>query len=213
MLRIIAFIILNGLFLSVFAQKDFEFLREKENIVMYQRDFGTKGIKQFKLTTTFKQTKLSSIFAVFRDHATFTDWMEGIKVIKNVKKVSETENFDYYDIGFPWPLKNRDAVYHQQIYQDAADRSLNVNFSCLPTFVPYVEDKVRLTEIQGAWKFIPHKNGDIEVIYINYSDPINIPSSFVNLIFSDALYNTLYRLRKQVKKEKYQHKKYSFIQD
>ena len=197
--------------MNSFAQKEWTYVKSKNGVDLYQRDLLTKGIKQFRLKTVFKNTSLSSIFAVFRDHESFDEWQPDIREIHSVKKVSETDNYDYYNIEIPWPFKNRDAVYHQRINYNPADNSLNLSFTCEPTFVPKNADRVRMTDAVGSWKFIKKPNGDIEVDYQNYSDPINIPSNVVNMIFSEGLFKTLSNLRAQVQKEKYKTAKYKFI--
>lgn len=196
-----------------FAQKDWVFVKEKNGIVLSQRDFLTNGIKQCRLKTTFKNATLASIFAVFRDHDSFGEWQKDIREIHNLKKVTEMDNYDYYNIEIPWPFKNRDAVYHQKINFNAADKSLNLSFTCEPTFTPLRPNRVRMTDAAGSWKFIKKPNGDIDVDYQNYSDPVGISSSVVNLLFPEALFTTMYNLKSQIQKERYKKAKYSFIQE
>jgi hypothetical protein len=196
-----------------FAQKDWLYLKTKKGVSLYQRDYLTKGIKQFRLRTTYKNTTLSSIFAVFRDHESFPEWQTDIREIRNLKKVTDMDNYDYYNIEIPWPFKNRDAVYHQKIYYNHADNSLNLSFTCEPTFAPKHKDRVRMTDAAGSWKFIKKANGEIDVDYQNYSDPVGIPSDVVNLLFGEALFRTIDNLQMQIQKEKYKHVKYSFINE
>jgi hypothetical protein len=198
-------------FSTTFAQKDWEYVKTKNGVSMYNREFLNHGIKQFKLKTVFKGTTLAAIFATFRDHESYPEWQKDIKEIKTLKKVTEIENIDYYNIEIPWPFKNRDAIYHQKISYNHTDKSLNLSFTCEPSFIPEVENRVRMKDAAGSWKFLKKPNGDIEVEYQNYSDPVGIPAEVVNMIFSDALFRTMENLRKQVQKEKYRNKKYTFI--
>lgn len=195
------------------AQKEFTYVKTKNGVKLYQRDFLHHGIKQFKLTTTFKNTNFNSIFAVFRDHHNFKEWQSDIREIRNVKQISENDNYDYYNIEIPWPFKNRDAIYHQKITYNHAEKTLYLTFTCEPTFLPEREDRVRMTEAAGSWKFTKKPNGEIEVEYQNYSDPVGIPANVINLLFSDALFRTMENLRKQVQKDEYKHKKFDFIQE
>ncbi len=197
----------------IFAQKDWAFVKNKNEIELSEREFLNKGIKQFRLKTTFKQTSLSAIFTAFREHSTFHEWQGDIKELHTVKRISDMENYDYYNFSFPWPFRNRDAIYHQNIIYNKKDKILSLNFSLEPDFIPAKEGIQRMKVAKGEWKFVKLANGDIEANYQNYSDPVGIPADVVNILFSDALMRTMTNLREHVKKEKYKLKAYSFIQE
>lgn len=124
--------IIFGIFLlqSVFcmAQKDWKYLKTKNEIELYQISFKDKNIKQFKLKTKFTKTTLSAIFAAFKDLSTYSEWQKDLIKIYNVKKINDLENYDYYCFRFPWPFKNRDAIYHQIITFSAKEKNIELSF-------------------------------------------------------------------------------------
>lgn len=196
---------------SCFAQADWVLAKDKDGIKVFLRNYKNGRLKEFKATTTCKAT-LPQLLSVFQDVENSKSWMADIKKSTLLKSISGSDCYKYFEISVPFPLKNRDVIYHEKIKQEH-NKAVHI---ILKSVSDYSEDKhglVRMTESEGLWTFQPKGGGDIEITYQLYADPEGIPSWVVNLLMVDGPLLTLKNLKEEVKKDAYQHKKFAFIKE
>ncbi|MDX2189546.1 MAG: hypothetical protein SFY32_06765 [Bacteroidota bacterium] len=195
-----------------YCQKEWTYIKEKSGIRLFQRDYGTNGIKENRAETTIKNIGYHTIIAIFRDHSSFHTWVTDMKEVRNVKSISPQEHYDYYDVKIPWPFENRDAVYHQKIFYDATDKSLNIVFRSVPDVLPEQKNRIRMKDSFGGWKFV-HRGNELFVVYHHYSDPVNLPSNLINIFVPEGVFDTILRFKDFALKygDKYKSVRYAFI--
>lgn len=197
---------------SVNGQKKWVLAKEKNGIKVFSRYNPTgNGLKELKTVTTFKNTKLSAIFSVFKDVDNCGQWTKDVIVSKVLLAVSEQENYEYYQVFVPWPMHNRDVVYHIKYYQDTVENALHLEAKCIPNYIPEEEKVVRIKESFATWKFTPLKNGDLQVENYLFADPIGLPAWAVNIFAIESPVKVMAALKEFVKLPKHQNKTYDFI--
>ena len=68
--------------------------------------------------------------------------------------------------------------------------------------------------LKSLWTLIPKGNGRVDVSYELIVDPGGwIPAWLVNMTMAVGPYNTILNMREELKKEKYQSAKYTFIKE
>jgi len=210
----IIIIVLFHSFFFIRAQNDWQYVKTKKGVVLFQRDYGNNGIKEFRAESVMKNINYHSIVAMFRDHERFDEWVKDMKVVKNIKSNGPNENFDYYEVNIPWPFENRDIVYFQKIFYGAEDKSLNIVFKGFPDMIPPTKNKIRMRESFGGWKFY-RKGGELHIIYQHYTDPNNLPANLVNIFIPDGVIETILRFKAFAASNhsRYQNAHYSFIKE
>ena len=182
-----------SLFSNTYTGNDPEWKLEKnkKGVVVYTRTIPGSFYKEFKGVTTIK-CSMSTIMAVFRDIPGFTEWMHDCIESTNLKKISDMENYGYYLYHAPWPVSNRDIVTHSTVKQDPTSKVLTIQMEGTPTFVPSKSDIVRVSKLNGFWKFTPKANGEIEMIYQVHSElGGSVPVWLANSTVVDNPYYTL----------------------
>ena len=194
-------------------EKEWTLSKEKRGIKVYTRDRGNRGLKELKSVAEFKNVSLHQIAAVLKDVENAGEWTKELKRSTTLKVINEQESYEYYEINIPWPIKNRDVIYHIKTFQDPKDKSLNVIATSVPKYIPEKDGVVRIIESAGAWKFIPKGNGIVEVHNYLYADPIGFPAWLVNMLAIESPIEVIEKFREMVKKPEYKNKHFNFIKE
>lgn len=82
----------------------------------------------------------------------------------------------------------------------------------MPNYIPPLKDIVRIKRLEAQWKFVPKPGGIVEINFTLLIDlGGDLPAWLVNLAVADGPFETVYNMRKEVMKPKYQNTVYSFI--
>jgi len=208
----IAFTILCFVQQNIIAQADWKFAKEKDGIKVFIRSYKGGKLKELKATTKIK-TSLAALNAVFKDVANCKNWMSDVGESALLKQMPDGSLYKYFIVNVPFPLKNRDAIYHEHSAQDPHDKSITFKAVSVPDFQPEKAGMVRMIESESLWKFTPKGNGEIEIIHQLYADPSGIPSWIVNMMMVDGPIGTISKLKKEVLKDQFKNKKYNYIQE
>jgi hypothetical protein len=139
------------------------------------------------------QATPDSVVRVLRDADAFRKWMPDV-VISELIKATDSEQFHYLDYKAPWPVSNRDGVYHFTYSRDS-DSAVTVRVEAVPDYMPRREGKVRIPKAEGQWKLVPNAGG-VNVTYQMHASPGgSIPNWLANRMVVDAPYETLKALR------------------
>lgn len=194
------------------AQADWEFIKAKDGVKVYLRNYKGGKLKEFKATAKINAT-LSQVNAVLKDHEKAQNWMVDLKECKLLKKMPDGSQYKYFLVLVPFPLKNRDMIYHEHTNQDKKTKSLSISFTSIPDYLQETEGIVRMSDTEGSWKFDPISKNELEITYQLYADPSGIPAWIVNMMMVDSPIKTIQNLREEVKKEEYKIQKFSYIHE
>lgn len=182
------------LFLSqlAFAQSDWTLARDSDGIKIDVRNIDGAALREFRGEVQVR-VKPEDAYKVLRDSTVLQKWMPDI-VVSELLKSSDTEQFRYLERKAPWPLSNRDGIYHFS-YSQGANKSIIIKVEAVPNYLPLHEGKVRIPEANGQWILTPSGDG-VSIIYQMRASPGgSIPNWLANQAAVDTPFQTLKALR------------------
>ncbi len=192
---------------------EWKLVKNQDGIKAYVREVSGSDVKQVRVTMSVKST-LTAPVAIVRDVSSHPKWIYRCKIAKILKTVSESNHYYYNETEAPWPISNRDIVTHAVITQDSITGIVMINSTGIPDFIPEKENIVRIKRLTAQWKFIPKTNGIIDVNFTLLIDlGGDLPSWLINLAIADGPFETVYNMRREVVKPKYQNTVYDFIEE
>ncbi|MDB0533553.1 START domain-containing protein [Ralstonia solanacearum] len=166
--------------------------KESEGIKVYVRTVEGSPLREFRGEVQIKATP-GDVVKVLRDANAFRQWMPDVAA-SELLKATDTDQYHYLDNKAPWPVSNRDGIYHFT-YAKAGDGAVTVCVEAVPGYLPQREGKVRIPQAQGQWKLVPSTDG-VSVTYQMHASPGGaIPNWLANQTVVDTPYGTLKALR------------------
>jgi len=174
------------------AQEAWQLAENSDGIRVYTRFVADSPLREFKGEIQLKTTP-DNVVRVLRDAGAFQKWMPDV-VTSELLKVTGTEQFHYLVNKAPFPMSNRDGIYHFT-YAHGSDGTVLVKVEAVPDFLPVREGKVRIPQANGQWKLVPSAEG-VSVTYQMHAAPGgSIPSWLANQAVVNTPYGTLKALR------------------
>ncbi len=186
--------ILFGLFFAQlsFAQSDWSLARDAEGIKIYVRNIVGSPLREFRGEVELKASP-EMVVKVLRDADAFRKWMPDV-ASSELLKTTDSEQFHYLDNKAPWPVSNRDGIYHF-VYSKAGDGTVTIRVEAVPDYLPLRENKVRISQANGQWKLVPSADGVIVIYQMHAAPGGAIPGWLANQTVVDTPYGTLKGLR------------------
>lgn len=180
---------------AAFALDDWSLAKDSDGIKVYVRNVEGSPLREFRGEVQIKATP-DDVVKVLRDANAFRQWMPDVAA-SELLKATDTEQYHYLDNKAPWPVSNRDGIYHFT-YAKAGDGEVTVRVEAVPDYLPQREGKVRIPQARGQWKLIPSADG-VNVTYQMHASPGgSIPNWLANQTVVDTPYGTLKALRSRV---------------
>lgn len=190
-----------GLFFLPFSavpqETEWELKKESDGISVYTRSIENTNIKEFKASTKLNSST-ETIFRIILDVENYPRWIEDIDHAE-LLYMRESEIGMYYQLGLPWPIKDRDVTLVSK-YEILPDNSILFQLSNNSDLKEVDTDFIRIKEIIGQWLIKPIDNNNCEVIYHFMADPEGfLPAWVVNIFIVDGPFETLQNLEKYAK--------------
>jgi hypothetical protein len=213
--RRIGFIALLAILFSIPCQTSFSQMPSWENgkcddgICVYTSKRGDSKIDEYLGVVSIKTT-LSALCSVMDTFQDYPNWLHQCKEGRNLQKVSDRKGYAYilYSGGF-WGIADRDQILMYELTQ-MGDGSVKIQMDHVPQCMPMnsrpecIEEKpgiIRIRKAKGHWLFTPPKSGFVHVEYQMHMEPGgDLKPWLVNYNLIDIPYNTLKKLREEVKK-------------
>lgn len=189
-----AIALLAGLALAQpsFAQESWSLAKDAEGIKVYVRNVHGSPLREFRGEVPLDNTP-EQVASVLRDADAFRRWMPDVAT-SELLKATDTEQFHYLENKAPWPVSNRDGVYHFT-YSRAGDGTITIQVEAMPRYVPPRDGKVRIPQANGQWKLAPDAGG-VRVTYQMHASPGGaIPDWLADRTVVDTPFGTLKALR------------------
>ena len=106
------------------VQDRWKFLKNQDEIEIYQRNFPGSNLKEFKGIMYVKGVRLSSMVATFDDTRSYTRWMHNCTETKLLKYLNVHERLTYTVTHVPWPASDRDTVVYSLMSQKPDDKTI-----------------------------------------------------------------------------------------
>ena len=190
---------LNVLLATASAQaEDWQVAKEKDGIKVSLSEVAGSKYKAYRGVTVM-QTTMAKLRALQEDVPGACAWIHECKSQKLLKHEGD-KSWTYTQFNTPWPVTSRDSVLEVTTV-DGADGSLTRNLKGVPTYVPEEKGFVRVTQVDGFWKFTPKGANQVEVTYQVHTEPGgDVPSWLANKFVVDAPFNTLKALKERAEK-------------
>jgi len=148
------------------------------------------------------QGDYDKFIAVMNDVPRYKEWVYHTKNSHVIKRISPVEFYYYTETSLPWPLSNRDAVFHSKTDRDSADRYLNIKTVTEPFLVTEKSGKVRVPYSFINWYVTRASAKTIHVTYILEINPGgSLPAWLVNMFADRGPYESFKRLGEVLKKK------------
>jgi len=178
--------------------EDWQVVKEQDGIKVSLSEVAGSKYKAYQGVTVMKTT-MPKLRALQEDVSGACAWIHECKSQKLLKHEGD-KSWTYTQFNTPWPVKSRDSVLEVTTVE-GADGSLTRNLKGVPKYLPEEQDYVRVTQVEGFWKFVPKGAGQVEVTYQVHTDPGgSVPSWLANKFVVDAPFNTLKALKERAEK-------------
>lgn len=182
------------------AAPPWEEVTRSDGIVVTQRA-SKSGFPTFRGVGKV-QASIFEVLAVLRDTPRFPKWMDRCAEARMLQKVNEQEYIVYMRTDAPWPVSDRDAVYHSKVILRLDKNMVDIQFWAerSPLQGP-VDGVVRMTKLRGHWRLTATKPDETLIDYQVDADPEgSLPRWLAKLATKRLPLGTIRSLRKQTKR-------------
>ncbi|UBM62733.1 hypothetical protein LA303_01835 [Candidatus Sulfidibacterium hydrothermale] len=178
-------------------------VKKSDSVFVYSKKSNSSNLQIIKAETEIK-TSLSALVALLIDNKNHKNWVYLNKKTNLLQKKNDFEWFLYSQTDAPWPVTDRDIITHARLSQDKKTKVVTIYGEAVPDYIPKDPHHVRIPYAQAQWQFIPENDGWVKVIFTMSIDMGgSIPKWLVNLTAAKGPFETIRRMRKEVKKKKY----------
>ena len=179
---------------STFSNEKWELEKDKNGIKVYTKKQSTSDFKAFKAVAEVK-TSRAELIQMFRNVAEYKKWLPDVNVVE-LKKQDSLDQYHYVETNTPWPVTNRDMVYHYN-YRFSTNAQDSIAIIGVPDYVPEKKGIVRIKSVKGYWLLKDKGDGVTEVIYEVHADPNgSLPAMLANAFVVKVPFNTITNIRK-----------------
>ena len=197
---------------QVLGQDPWDMVKDKNGVKVFTRVNTVSSFKEFKAVMRI-EGEVNQFLAVLYDIDGLTDWAYNIKESKLLDRPDQLRQTYYAVAKAPWPYKDRDGIYLNQISWNKETKTLMVDIEMLQQDIEINDNYVRM-DGYGYWQIKEVSSDTIEVVFQMQVDPGGaIKAWMANMFVTDSPYQTLLGLRDVIKKKKYLGKSYRFLTD
>ncbi|MGK5095436.1 START domain-containing protein [Deltaproteobacteria bacterium TL4] len=189
---------------------EWKLLEEKEGIQVWAQAVEGSQYQKFKASLNIKAT-IDSIMGVMDDASACPHWVHQCKEQTVLKCVSFLERYNYQITDLPWPVDDRDSIYHVLIVPDPANKQVTFQLSGKADYKPKEDAYIRVASMEGSYVFKIISENEVNVTWEQHVEPGgNVPGWLVNQMIVELPFKTLAKLRELVAKEPYKSAKLKY---
>ncbi|MEE2742733.1 MAG: START domain-containing protein [Bdellovibrionota bacterium] len=200
MKKSLTFVLLLFSFLSFSKIHDWKKVDEEKGVKIFEKKMPGSSILAFR-GTAIVNASLGKIYYVLQDYKNEREWVDMLDKNIILKNFSKDERVQYQSFDLPWPISDRDFVYHAKSSLSKSGKKIlmiikSVDYEGAPKTVGVRGSLYRSSfELE---KIAPNKTKvDVQI----YADPKGfLPKWVVNLIQKGWPLDTLEGIRRQVLK-------------
>lgn len=191
------------IFISAKAQEDCKLKKDQEGIKIYLCKTEGSSFKTIKVAFETKGT-LKSYASGVLNIAGYKEWQNSILNIYTLENINDLELIYYSEVDAPWPVSNRDLIFHLKMDQDSITKSLTVSLKQLPLFIPAKEGIVRIPTANSLLTVIPIDSAHLQVNYVIHVDPGgDIPAFIANVFSTNTPWHTFNNFRSKLANDEF----------
>ena len=183
------------------ASPQWKWIARKEGIAVAERDVPGRGFPTFRGVGMVKAS-IFQVLGVLSDTPRHTQWMDRCIEARMLRKISEKEYIVYSRTDVPWPISDRDAVYHSRVHVDRKRSIVDIRFRAVTSPLKgKVKGVVRMTRLRGHYKLTARSLTTTLVDFQVDADPAgSIPGWLARAATRRLPMQTIIKLRKQLTK-------------
>lgn len=183
------------------AASNWRTVADEDGIKVMSREVPGRSFPTFRTVAVIKEN-IYDVLAVISDVRRYTGWMARCSASKKLSTRSEFEHVTYARTDAPWPVDDRDAVYHAQVTVSAKQRVVMIRFRAIKDpRMPPLDGVVRMDKLRGyfALKMLGPRTTQMD--YQVDADPGGwIPTWVGEITARRAALDTIRALRAQARK-------------
>lgn len=205
-LSCMAFLNMSGL-----QAQDWKQVRSSKGIDVFTRTVEGSSYKAFKSVATI-EAPLEAFVALIQDVDALKDWGYKLKSSELLSRKGDTVQVYFAEAKAPFPYRNRYGIYLNTFSWDPTAKVLLVGIDLLEDYSYDAEDLV-LMKGSGFWKVTKRGKDQLKIEFEMHVDPgKGIPGWLSNLFADESPYETMLSVMTEIKKSKYQGKRYEFLE-
>ncbi|MEK7691575.1 MAG: START domain-containing protein [Bdellovibrionota bacterium] len=180
---------------------EWERLDQFDGITIFQRKVPGSSLMAFKGEGVIR-APLDRVMSVIMDAPRRIEWMTRVRSAVVVKEPSKFERVEYVHMGTPWPLQDRDFIYHATLGTDGTGKVITFKaHSVEDATIPEVHGRVRAEVTFSDFLLKSTPEGETWVAAQVHVDPKGIiPAFIVNMVQRKFPRTSLAGLMRQVVK-------------
>ncbi|MBD2860148.1 hypothetical protein IB286_14190 [Spongiibacter sp. KMU-158] len=154
--------------------------KDSNGILIATRPVEGSAYREIRASTTI-EGRVSSIVALLQDMSYWPKLNKIISSAELLQQLNASESQLYFQMDMPWPVTDRDVLYHRTIHQDDKSHAVILTDRALTGILPEKNGKVRVIESVQQWTLLPNDQGGVDVTWITHTDPNGpLPAKMVN---------------------------------
>ncbi len=216
MFRMFLSLIINVCLLVSFGfsqDTEWKLSKDENDIKVYRRKVEGFAIEELK-TTFLVKAPLNAVVAVIKDADRYSEWIYSCAESKVLKKINETEQYQYLVNDVPYPFNDRDIAVHFKIWQEAETKKVFTSSIGEADYIPKKNGRIRVPTYIGEYELTPLSNTEVEINYRVKLDPGGkIPEWMVNLFIVKGPYESSLNMRERIESGEYDEAQFDFLQN
>ena len=190
---------LLSIFSSYASIPSWQQIKLKEGIKVFKKEITNSKLVAFKGEAVFDTTP-GKIIHVLGDNNHKKDWVDRLVKTEILEKIGPYEKVMYQEFSAPWPVANRDFVYHAKLIRKKSGEIV-LHMNSVPNPKAPKTVGVRADLIKSVYVLTPLGPNKTKLEVEIQSDPKGLlPKWVVNIIQKSWPMKTLEKIREQVKK-------------
>ena len=195
---------------QLIGQDEWNLRKETAGIKAYTQKHDWSKFDEYRIETEMEGT-LSSVLAVFRDYDVYPKLFDGFDEIVNHVD-DEARYINYITVKTPFPARDRDGVYLNEISYDSQEQLLHIDVSCTNDYYEQSKKFIQIKNCSGFWDITQKDDKTLDIVHQFVMDPGgNVPAFIINIQTVKNPIKTIKTLRELVLLPKYQNKEFQIL--
>ena len=175
---------------------EWQIYKQQDGIKVSYKKHET-GIIEINASVLVKNAKASDFMALLSDTDNAANWLENVKSVTLMERLSPSETLVYTHFNSPWPVSDRDLVSYS-CYRALDEHKTELQIKSKPYAKAEVAGLVRIKDLTAYWR-LEQQQSNLLVSHQAYADPSgSIPHWLSNKVSLKSVYKTLQALREQL---------------
>jgi hypothetical protein len=181
---------------AAMADEPWTLAKDSDGIAVHTRSVPGSQLKAFKGEVDLP-VSVDHVLEAIGDADSLRVWLPDAAQCLMLRS-TDTERWVYVETEAPWPVSNRDGVYHFTFVRDVGDEAATVRVEAVPEYVPRIDGLVRIPKSDGYWR-IEARGAGVHASYQIHADPGGlVPAWLANATVVRFPFKTLRNLRRHL---------------